>query len=32
MLSIRTWLLQVVAVYGVNKDLSVTSRRNIWCQ
>jgi len=30
--SIRTCLLQVGTVYGVNKDLSVTSRRIIWGQ
>jgi len=32
MASLRTCLLQVVTVYGVIKDLSVTSRRIIWGQ
>jgi len=32
MVSIRTCLLQVGALFGVNKDLSVTSRHVIWGQ
>jgi len=30
--SISTCLLQVVTVYGVSKDFSITSRRLIWGQ
>jgi len=32
MVSIKACLLQVVTVYGVNKDLFDTSRRIIWGQ